>query len=252
MSNPNTHTSSLLTLVLDEINNIKTLHRSAHNKRLEFAIHVCLVAHGVRTGYLVDTLCPPNPTDTFRTLLMTLRTKSAVFKHVMVWHHTPTTQSFLVHVPRLQDKITALLDGAGECVFIKLDKCLSVFKDPPDALREALEGVRSTMAESPDALVLSLSELFTQEILIPLAAVVIDYPVAYFPAFSTQTSFLEREPLDIYTVSFKWTSETSDFTLGLGRRTCAVEIFLPTGSRPQVTSNCHQEHPLLSPMAQKP
>ncbi|KAF8442830.1 hypothetical protein L210DRAFT_3141382 [Boletus edulis BED1] len=145
----------------------------------------------------------------------------------MVWHHTPTTQSFLVHVPRLQDKITALLDGAGECVFIKLDECPSVFKDPPDALREALEGVRSIMAESPDALVLSLSEWFTQEIFIPLAAVVIDYPVAYFPAFSTQTSFLEREPLDIYTVSFKWTSDTSDFTLGLGREHVLLKFSCP-------------------------
>ena len=35
-------------LVLDEIKNIKQLHRSTYTKRLQFAIDACLVAHGVR------------------------------------------------------------------------------------------------------------------------------------------------------------------------------------------------------------
>lgn len=95
------------------------------------------------------------------------------------------------------------------------------------------------MAETPDALVLSLSEVFTEEILIPLAAVVIDYPVAYFPAFPVQTSFLEGEALDIYTVSFKWITNTSDFTLDFGREHVLLKF-----SCPQVLASNYAE---LSP-----
>ena len=83
------------------------------------------------------------------------------------------------------------------------------------------------MAESPDALVLSLSDLFTEDILIPLAAVMIDYPVAYCPAFPAQTSFLEGEALNIYTVSFKWTEKTSDVALDFGREHVLLKFSCP-------------------------
>jgi len=229
MDNSNSTSSfgACVALVSEEIKNIKALHRSTHTKRLQFAIDACLVAHGVRTGYLVDAVCPLNPMETFGTLLTALRRKSTVFKDVVFWHHTPTMQSFLVHVPLLQEKITALLGGAGECVFVKLDKCLSVSRDPPDALREALCGVSFMMAASPDALVVSLSEVFAQEILIPLAAVVIDYPVAYFPALSAQTSFLQGEALDVYTVSFKWITKTSDLALAFGSEHVLLKFSCP-------------------------
>ncbi|KAH0832115.1 hypothetical protein J3R83DRAFT_13024 [Lanmaoa asiatica] len=177
------------------------------------------------TGYLVDAVCPPTPMQIFTTLLKALRGKNTVFKHVMIWHHTPTMQSFLVHVPLLQEKITALLGGAGECVFVKLDRCFSVTREPSDRLREALRDARFLMAESPDVLSLSLSDAFTEEILIPLAAVMIDYPVAYFPAFSAQTSFLGGT-LDIYTVSFKGITP-SDSTLGLGKEHVLLKFSCP-------------------------
>lgn len=96
------------------------------------------------------------------------------------------------------------------------------------------------MTESPGALSLSLFDSFTEEILIPLAAVMIDYPVAYFPAFSAQTSFLEGEALDVYTVSFEGIS-TSDSTLGLGEQ----HLFLKF-SCPQVLVSNYAE---LSPAA---
>lgn len=98
--------------------------------------------------------------------------------------------------------------------------------------------MRFLVAESPDALSLSLSDTFTQEILVPLAAVMIDYPVAYFPACSTQTSFLEGEALDIYTISFK-PIITPDCTPGLGKE----HVFLKF-SCPQVLASNYAE---LSP-----
>lgn len=98
--------------------------------------------------------------------------------------------------------------------------------EPPDRLREALHNVAFSMSESPDALALSLSDAFTEEILIPLAAVMIDYPVAYFPASSAQTSFLEREVLGIYAVSFTETTP-SDSTWGIGKEYTLLKFSCP-------------------------
>ena len=56
-SNSTTLFGASVALVSEEIKNIKELHRSAHTKRLQFAIDVCLVAHGVRSvllGRLVE------------------------------------------------------------------------------------------------------------------------------------------------------------------------------------------------------
>lgn len=121
---------------------------------------------------------------------------------------------------------------------------VSQLRDPPHALREALCSVGVAMARSPDVPVLSLSGLLTEELLIPLAGAVIDYPVAYFPAFSTQTSFLEGEALDIYTVSFEWITKTSDFMLGSGREHVLLKF-----SCPQVLTSNHTE---LSPSSMIP
>lgn len=106
------------------------------------------------------------------------------------------------------------------------DRIVSQSRDPPHALREALHGMGSAMAEYHNALVLSLSELYTEEVLIPLAAVVIDYPVAYFPAFPVQRSFLEGEALDVYTVSLKWTIN-SDSTVGFGEQHVLLKFSCP-------------------------
>ena len=94
------------------------------------------------------------------------------------------------------------------------------------------------MSESPGALVLSLSDSFTQGVLVPLAAVIIDYPVAYVPAHSAQTSFLDGEPLDIYTISFREITPLGS-TLGVGK-----EHVLFKFSCPQVLAD---NHPQLSP-----
>ena len=83
---------------------------------------------------------------------------------------------------------------------------MSQAREPPDGLQEALHGLGLLMSESPNALSLSLPDTFTEEILIPLAAVMIGYPVAYFPASPAQTSFLEGETLDVYTISFEETT----------------------------------------------
>ncbi|KAF9221561.1 hypothetical protein BS17DRAFT_710768, partial [Gyrodon lividus] len=157
------------------------------------------------TGYLVDAIWSPDPTRTFSALLRALHKKSSIFKNIVLWNHSSSAQSFLVNIPLFEEKVTGLIDGIEleQCAFVRLDECLSASTEPPNALQQVLLKMRASMAASSDALSFSLPATLTQEILVPLAAVVIDYSVAYVPASSEQTSFLGGEALDIYSVSFK-------------------------------------------------
>ncbi|KAF9241112.1 hypothetical protein BU15DRAFT_73591 [Melanogaster broomeanus] len=189
--------------VLQEAENVKELRKLPRAKLLQFALDTCLVAYGIRAGYLVDAIWSPDLTRALTALLRALRKESSVFRDVVSWNHSSATQSFIVKIPLLEEKLAALVDDVGQCVFVRLDESLSVSSKPPDALQEVLSKMRAAMATSPDILSFSLPEGLTQEILVPLAAVVIDYPVAYVPASSEQTSFLGGDALDIYDVSCK-------------------------------------------------
>ena len=77
--------------------------------------------------------------------------------------------------------------------------------------------MRAAMA-SQGALSFFLPDNLTQIVLVPLAAVLIDYPVAYMPVSPSQTAFLGAEPLDVYEVAFSLdivdspSTNTRDFT----------------------------------------
>ncbi|KAF8843289.1 hypothetical protein BDN67DRAFT_964685 [Paxillus ammoniavirescens] len=120
-------------------------------------------------------------------------------------------QSFIVNVPLLEAKLAGLTEGIEHCVFVHLhdSDCFSVSSKTPDAIQDVLLKMQTSMAVSPDILSFTLPEALTQEVLVPLAAVVIDYPVAYVPASSEQTSFLSGEVLDVYNVSFKCPSSSA-------------------------------------------
>lgn len=71
------------------------------------------------------------------------------------------------------------------------------------------------MMTSQGALSFSLPDGLTQVELVPLAAVLIDYPVAYVPVSPCQTVFLAEEPLDVYEVASPLdvvNSDTHEFT----------------------------------------
>ncbi|KIK99850.1 hypothetical protein PAXRUDRAFT_131180 [Paxillus rubicundulus Ve08.2h10] len=192
--------------VLEEVESMKELRKSAHARRLRFAIDTCLVVHGIRAGYLVDAVSSPDPMRTFTALLSALHKKGSPFKNVVLWNHSSAMQSFIVNVPLLEAKLAGLTEGIEQCAFVHLHDpgdCFSVSSKTPDAVQDVLVNMQASMAVSLDMPSFSLPEALTQQVLVPLAAVVIDYPVAYVPASSEQTSFLGGEALDIYDVSFK-------------------------------------------------
>ncbi|OAX42833.1 hypothetical protein K503DRAFT_272815 [Rhizopogon vinicolor AM-OR11-026] len=58
--------------------------------------------------------------------------------------------------------------------------------------------MNADMLESRAKTSFSFADGLTQEILVPLAATLISYPVAYVPISAVQTSFLGGQPLDVY------------------------------------------------------
>ncbi|KIJ62644.1 hypothetical protein HYDPIDRAFT_30241 [Hydnomerulius pinastri MD-312] len=223
--------------VLQEANNTKELRKSSSAKLLQFAIDTCLVAHGIRTGYLVDAVWSPEPARTFSSILRSLCKESSTFANIALWYHDPSAQSFFVNISLVREKLNALKAGTDRTVFVRLGEILSVSNNAPGALVEALSVVHASLDQSS----FTLPDTLTQEALVPLAAILIDYPVAYVPASSGQTSFLAREPLDVYEVSFKAKSSTDCVANTIiGDREWVLLKF----SCPQVLAS---EHPELLP-----
>jgi len=80
----------------------------------------------------------------------------------------------------------------------------------PKAILDILRVMNEDMLKSPAMVSFSFADGLTQEILVPLAATLISYPVAYVPASVIQTSFLGGQPLDVYeAIVFPETRHTS-------------------------------------------
>lgn len=97
--------------------------------------------------------------------------------------------------------------------FVRLDKDLTVTPREPDGLRNILSDWSSKILW-PGGLSYSMPDDLTQELLIPLAGILLDYPVAYVPMSAQQNTFLPGEPLDVYEVAFK--SLSADFSSSSG------------------------------------
>lgn len=69
---------------------------------------------------------------------------------------------------------------------------------PPPELLDILEQTQMICDRTSRPLSITLRDDLTQDILVPLAAVLLDFPVAYVPVSAEQTSFLSGVPLDVY------------------------------------------------------
>ncbi|KAL4080754.1 hypothetical protein J3A83DRAFT_64378 [Scleroderma citrinum] len=169
-----------------------------HLQRSHYIPLSCQIIHpSCRCAYLVDAVTPLDPVRTFSSLLQNLRDKSAVFRDVVLWIDSTHLQTFFVNT-RLFDEKT--VDSSMNPTFVLLDKDLTVSTLPPDGLTEVLLGMHVAMA-SREALSFFFPDNLTQVVLVPLAAVLVDYPVAYVPVSPAQTVFLGAEPLDVYEVA---------------------------------------------------
>lgn len=160
------------------------------------------------TGYLVDVAAPPNAVQVYSRLLSCLRLIWPRFQAVVYVYEPTADQSFFVNMPLLHEVVNTspfAIHGKNcsrhSTTFVYLAKDHpQVLTGPPDSLAALLPLLvtdHTVVHGTRYSVSISLPPDLTPESSIPLAGVLLEYPVAYVPA-SDQLPFLSNISLDVY------------------------------------------------------
>jgi len=215
------------------------------NKLKIFASDIVLVALGIRSGYLFDTFPIYNASVVLSQLLEELRKVIPKYQDQIILRDPSFDQYFFVNAPLLLSRIRNEFTSEAN-VNTETERNLGSH-DPTrwtsfvlsEAIPRKLQGgVPPSVHDIIRAVYVSLSEketgtamisLPTTEAkdIIPLAAIILEYPVAYVPTSSQQTSFLSGVELDVYECS-----------LALGEKdTTTPHVFLKFSSPHDLSTN---------------
>ncbi|KAJ7459886.1 hypothetical protein FB451DRAFT_564192 [Mycena latifolia] len=166
----------------------RVLRRIAAVKRTAFAVDLALIALACRCAWLVDVVAVQDAEHVFADLLRILR-QDPIFDGVEHLFEPGSQQSFFVNTARCE--ALAVTPNLGVS-FVLLGLEPRLLAEPPPDVLAALRALAGT---HPPALPPALSP----RILIPLAGVLLGYPVAYVPAANAADAPLAQTPLDVYT-----------------------------------------------------
>ncbi|KAJ7069722.1 hypothetical protein C8F01DRAFT_1113737 [Mycena amicta] len=184
--------NSLTQTIQESLARQPTLRQSSLHKRKLFALDLALIALGFRTAWLVDTVAVENPERVFADLLNILRTSlkhQDLFKNVEHVLEPSSQYSFFVNTYQLDR--SSLTDV--QFIFLR-DSTPELLAHPPADVQSTLAALKLTNLFPPD---------LTSRTLIPIAAVLLGYPVAYCIPEAPTSAFLARTPLDVYTCSVR-------------------------------------------------
>ncbi|KAF8798968.1 hypothetical protein BYT27DRAFT_7202704 [Phlegmacium glaucopus] len=196
---------SIIQEVQSEATRITGLNQylSRHN-RYRFLTDLTIVALSVRTGYLVDLFTPNDPVRLFSSLLAALRinTKTNVFfARVFHLYEPHSEQSFFINAQLLLERIHTLSGGSESPpeypLFIHLHSSVTVIYEVPQQVLQVLISLLPLAQSVELPLSFSLLSDTTFETAVPLAAILLDYLVAYVP-YTTYPNTLSGVPLDVY------------------------------------------------------
>lgn len=176
----------------------KTLRKVRPGKLEQFSSDLCLIAHGIRSACLVDTFTVKDPVSMFSCVLAGLRSKSATFADIVHWYHPSSLQSFIVNSRALRTFARTLLEDNTAVTYVLLGATPTLLNSTPKTVLDVIWAMNADMLESQAKVSFSFIDGLTQENLVPLAATLIGYPVAYVPISVDQTSFLSGHSLDVY------------------------------------------------------
>jgi len=138
----------------------------------------------------------------FSKALTTLRQVSDIFKNTVHVYDCSTCQSFFVNVGLLcnRSRLVRDQDHAFDdwTLFVTLTDPPCLLPDMPSQVSWVINLIMRNAQTEPLQTSIVLPGHLTQQTLIPLAAFLLEYPVAYVPASSEQTIFLNGVPLDVY------------------------------------------------------
>lgn len=165
------------------------LRRLSVLKRTAFAMDLALIALDCRCAWLVDVavndaehVCPD--------LLRALCQIHPIFAGVQHWFEPDSQQSFFVNTARCDALATTPMLGVSFVLLCRGQDPRLLADPPPDVLA----ALRALPARLP---------ALAPATLIPLAAVLLGYPVAYVPADDADGAFLAHTPLDVYTCTVR-------------------------------------------------
>ncbi|KAJ7600640.1 hypothetical protein C8J56DRAFT_13940 [Mycena floridula] len=198
---------------------IKSFKVPASKRRL-FATDLALVALSVRTAYLVDAVAFSRPLEIFGSLLSRLREKSALFHNVLYLWDPSSEQSFFINIRlllhcwfgeglSLSDRLRARI----RFVLLSANDDPKLLTDPPTSVLVTLRNIGNHATPFP--LTITLAPDLGPEVLIPLAAVLLEYPVALCipDTVDDMSFFLARQPLNVYQATLRWPDTDEEHTL---------------------------------------
>ncbi|KAF5385708.1 hypothetical protein D9757_005504 [Collybiopsis confluens] len=175
-----------------------------------FAIDLALVALSIRAAHLVDAFTPKKDArNTFSSLLHRLRqanslvaeeTEPSVLFIDVVHVYEPTSeQSFFINAPLFLDT------SPPHCpVFISADSSPHILTEPPQTLPSLLHDLTNQLIRhsSSPTITIDLPQDLSPASTVPLAAILLEYPVAYCPPATINSEpLLGGVTLDVYQVS---------------------------------------------------
>ncbi|KAL6304358.1 hypothetical protein BKA93DRAFT_289752 [Sparassis latifolia] len=210
------YSSSLL-----EVRSMLEFKRVPRNRLERFCMDLCLVALSVRTGYLFDAFSLSDmvtpPVEMLVQIIAAMRQVSPAFESVIAIHDPTFDQLFFVNMNLLRfrcgqsvsksesEQTYAYLDGWTS--FVHLLQPPQLMPVAPARVQDlALElcHVSGLDGELPVSTMLSASHPPGIPDIVSLAAVLLEYPVAYVPASMEETSFLAGVRLDVYHCTLSW------------------------------------------------
>jgi CRP-like cAMP-binding protein len=91
-----------------------------------------------------------------------------------------------------------ILEDNATVTYVLLDTFPTLLNSAPKTVLDVIRAMNADMLKSQTKVSFSFVDGLTQDNLVPLAATLIGYPVAYVPISADQTSFLSGQPLNVY------------------------------------------------------
>ncbi|TFK52634.1 hypothetical protein OE88DRAFT_1428635 [Heliocybe sulcata] len=174
---------------------VPSLGKIIREKCYKFCIDVAFVALGIRSGYLLDIFSIGDAVSTLSRLIVVLRERSSLFNDLMHVYEPSSDQSFFVNLGLLGNRLKSD-DLNSWIIFVQTTSPISPVL-PPSSVSQLLSQILDNHGSSC-SITLVLPPSVGTDSLIPVAAVLLEYPVAYTPASISSQATLAGVPLDVY------------------------------------------------------
>ncbi|KAJ3801562.1 hypothetical protein GGU11DRAFT_674697, partial [Lentinula aff. detonsa] len=166
-----------------------------------------------RSGCLVDAFLPKDPCRGFSALLYRLKQKSKLFRDVVHIYEPCSEQSFLINPLRLLTRYP--VEDVANSQLTDWPFSFPIFLyTPPEGLFAIVQDLILQISNPSSTLNQSSTIILPQglsaSLTVPLAAILLEYPVAYCPSATIGSPFLNSVTLDVYEVRLMLNDEDVD------------------------------------------